>query len=114
MAFADRSHFARTDRQEASRAGQLMAGGGILLAALIATLGLRQLVPAEAVVPALVTLLFAGSAVAAGLAFLFRRDRLRVLWFDLAGGLTFVGIVISVFIEPDQLASLFGASHQPQ
>lgn len=114
MAFADRSHFARTDRQEATRAGPLMAGGGILLAALIATLGLRQLAPAEAVAPALVTLLFAGSAVAAGLALLFRSDRLRILWFDVASGLTFVGIVISVFIEPDQLASLIGASNQPK
>lgn len=114
MAFADRSHIDRTGRQYPSRSRELLAGAGILLAALIAALGLRQLVPAEAVAPALVTLLFAGGAAAAGLAFLFRRDRLRVLWFDLAGGLTFVGIVISVLIEPEQLASIIGASHQPE
>ncbi|HEY0851378.1 MAG TPA: hypothetical protein VGD96_15780 [Bradyrhizobium sp.] len=87
---------------------------GILLAALIAVLGLRKLVPAEAVAPAIVTLLFAASAVTAGLALLCRRDRPRMMWFDLAGGLTFIGIVVSVFIEPEQLPSLVGASHQPE
>jgi len=109
MAFADRS-FETTDRQQAPRSGQLIAGAGILLAAVIITLTARQLVPAAAVAPVIVTLLFAGSAVAAGIAFLFRRDRLHGLWLDVAGGMTFVGIVVSVFIEPDQLAGLLAAS----
>jgi hypothetical protein len=61
----------------------------------------------------MVTLLFAGSAVAAGFALLCRRDQPRILWLDLAGGLTFIGIVISVFIEPDQLTRLISASDQP-
>jgi hypothetical protein len=113
MAFADRSS-ETTYRQGAPRSGRLMAGAGMLLAAVIATLTARQLVPAEAVAPITVTLLFAGGGVAAGLALLSRRDWLRVLWFDLAGGMTFVGIVISVFIEPDQLAGLFTASNQPE
>ena len=113
MAFADRSS-ETTYRQGAPRFGQLTAGAGMLLAAVVATLTARQLVPAEAVVPVTVTLLFAGGAIAAGIAFLFRRDWLGVLWLDLAGGMTFVGIVISVFIEPDQLAGLFTASNQPE
>jgi hypothetical protein len=37
-----------------------------------------------------------------------------MMWFDLAGGLTFIGIVVSVFIEPEQLPSLVGTSHQPE
>ena len=114
MAFADRTHIGRTSRQDISRSRELMAGVAILVAALIATLGFRQLVPAEAVAPMMVTLLFAGSAVAAAFALLCRRERPRALWFDLAGGLTFIGIVISVFIEPDQLASLFGVSSKPE
>lgn len=113
MAFADRSLEA-TERQATPRTGQLVAGAGILLAAVVATLTARQLVPAGAVAPVIVTLLFAGSAVAAALAFLFRRDQSRVLWLDFAGGMTFVGIVISVFIEPDQLAALLAASNQPE
>ena len=114
MAFADRSHVARPDRRDVSRSRELMASTAILLAALIATLGFRQVAPAEAVAPIMVTLLFAGSAVAAGFALLSRRERPRTLWLDLAGGLTFIGIVISVFIEPDQLASLLGASGRPE
>ncbi len=112
MAFADRSHIVQTNGGETSHARDLMAGA--LLVALIAALGIRQLVPAEAMIPALATLLFAGSAVIAGLAFLCRRDQFRLMWLDLAGGLTFVAIVVSVFIEPDQLVRLFGATHQPE
>ena len=113
MAFADRS-LETTDRHATPRTGQLIAWVGILLAAAIAAVTARQLLPAGAVAPVVVTLLFAGSAVAAALAFLFRRDQLRILWLDFAGGMTFVGIVISVFIEPDQLAGLFAASNPPE
>jgi hypothetical protein len=113
MAFADRDQIVRTNGHDSSApTRELMAG--ILLVTLIVTLGIRQLVPAEAMVPAIVTLLFAGSAVTAGLALACRRGRLRTMWFDLAGGLTFVGIVVSVLIEPDQLVRLFSASDRPE
>jgi len=112
MAFADRNHVARTGDRYTSRTGELMAG--ILLAALIATLAIRTLVPAEALAPAIVTLLFAAGAITAGLALLCRRERFRIMWFDLAGGLAFIGIVISVVIEPEQLARLVSAPHQPE
>ena len=67
MAFTDRSQIVRTTRRDTPpvRAKELMAG--ILLAALIAGLGIRHLVPAEALAPAIVTLLFAGGAVTAAL-----------------------------------------------
>jgi hypothetical protein len=113
MAFADRSHFDRSG-PDASRTAALMACAGIVLIALLATLGFRFMLPREAVAPAVVTLLFGGGALVAGLALFIRRDRLRLLWIDLAGGLTFVGIAISVFIEPDQLAGLFGAAPRSQ
>jgi len=113
MAFADRGEIVRTTGQKpAAHAKELMAG--ILLAALIAGLGIRQFVPAEALAPVIVTLLFAGAATTAGLAWLCRRGRFRNMWLDLAGGLTFVGIVISVLIEPDQLAGLGGVPNQPE
>jgi hypothetical protein len=113
MAFVDRDRVVRpTSRDTTVHAQQLMAG--ILLAALIAALGIRHLVPAEALAPAVVTLLFAGAAVTAGLALLCRRDRFRVMWFELAGGLTFIGIVLSVLIEPDQMVRLTGVSDQPE
>ena len=113
MAFADRSHIDRTSQRQPFRS-ELIAGAGILLAAMISAFGLRQLVPAEAVAPIIVTALFAAAALTAGLALFRRRDARRLLWLDLAGGLTFIGIVISAFIEPDQLAALLGVSHQPR
>jgi hypothetical protein len=113
MAFTDRSQIVRTNgRQAIARGKELMAG--ILVVALIATLGIRNVVPADALAPAIVTLLFVVGAASAGLALLCRSDRFRTMWFDLAGGLTFIGIVISVLIEPDQLIRLFALSHQPE
>ena len=50
----------------------------------------------------------------AGLALLCRRDRFRIMWFDLAGSLTFIGVVLSVLIEPDQMVRLFTLSDQPE
>jgi hypothetical protein len=36
------------------------------------------------------------------------------MWFELAGGLAFIGVVLSVLIEPDQLVRLTGVSDQPE
>ena len=58
MAFLDRSQIVRTtDRAPSARGKELFAG--ILLVALIATVGIRNVVPADALAPAIVTLLFA-------------------------------------------------------
>jgi len=112
MAFADHNQAFQTADQGAARARVLMAG--VLLATLIATLGIRRMVPAEALAPVMVTVLFATSAAIAGLALACRSERFRIMWFELAGGLTFVGIVISVLIEPDQLSRLFSAADQSE
>lgn len=113
LAVTDRSQIVRPARRNAAaRVKELMAG--ILLAALVAGLGLRHLVPPELLTPSVVTMLFAGGAVTAGFALLCRRDGFRTMWFDLAGSLTFIGVVISVLIEPDQIATLGGVSHQPE
>jgi hypothetical protein len=113
MAIADRRQIVRTsDRENTARGKELVAG--ILLAALLAGLGLRSFVPTDALAPVTVTLLFAAGAISAGLALLCRRDRFRTIWFDLAGGLTFIGVVLSVLIEPDQMTRLFALSDQPE
>ena len=113
MAIADRSRIVRTKGQEnTARGKELMAG--ILLVALVAALGIRNLVPVDALAPAIVTMLFAIGATTAGFALLCRRDRFRTMWFDLAGSLTFIGIVLSVLIEPDQMIRLFALSDQPE
>ncbi len=113
MAFTDRSQIVRTNGREKPACGkELMAG--ILLTALIATLGIRNLAPADALAPVIVTLLLGAGAVGAGLALLCRRDRFRIMWFDLGGSLAFIGIVISVLIEPDQLIRLCALSDQPE
>jgi hypothetical protein len=113
MAIADRSQIVRTKgRETTARGKELMAG--ILVVALIAALGIRSVVPTDALAPAIVTLLFAVGAVTAGLALLSRRGSFRIMWLDLAGGLTFIGIVLSVLIEPDQMIRLFALSDQPE
>ena len=113
MAFLDRNQIIRTsDRAPSARGKELFVG--ILVVALIATVGIRNVVPADALAPAIVTLLFAVAAVTAGFALLCRRDRFRIMWFDLAGSLTFIGVVLSVLIEPDQMIRLFTLSDQPE
>ncbi|MEH2495227.1 hypothetical protein V1294_001706 [Bradyrhizobium sp. AZCC 1678] len=113
MAFLDRSQIVETNpRPPAARGKELFAG--ILLVSLLATVGIRNIVPVDALAPAIVTLLFAVAALTAGFALLCRRDRFRVMWFDLAGSLTFIGVVLSVLIEPDQMIRLFALTDQPE
>jgi len=113
MDFLDRSNIVRTaDRAPSVHGKEWMAG--VLLAALIATLAIRNLVPADALAPAIVTLLFAVGAATAGAARLCQAVRLRIMWLDVAGSLTFIGVVISVLIEPDQLIRLCGVSDQSE
>ena len=113
MAFTDRGHMAKAaGRAPSARSKELFAG--ILLVTLVATLGIRNVVPVDALAPAIVTLLFAVGAVAAGFALLCQRDQFRIMWFDFAGSLTFIGVVISVLIEPDQLVRLSTLSDQPE
>ena len=113
MTLLDRSQIVRTaDRAPSAPGKELMAG--VLLAAVLTTLAIRNLVPADALAPAIVTLLFAAGAAAAGAAWLCRAGRLRIMWFDLAGSLSFIGVVISALIEPDQMVRLFTLSDQPE
>ena len=77
------------------------------LSALVAAFG-------AALAPAIVTLLFVVAAMTAGFALICRRDRFRIMWFDLAGSLTFIGVVLSVLIEPDQMVRLFALPDQPE
>ena len=112
MAFTDRSRGVHAHGQGAiDRAGELFAG--ILLGVLIATLGLHWVLPTEALAPAITTLLFTLGAATAGGALLCRRSQPRTLWLDIAGSLTFVGVAVSVLIEPDQVVRLFTLSEQP-
>ncbi|WKA29663.1 hypothetical protein [Bradyrhizobium roseum] len=113
MTLLDRNQIDRlTDRAPPAPGKELIAG--ILLAVLVAALAIRSLMPTDALAPAIVTLLFAAGAVTAGAAWLCHARRFRIMWLDLAGSLTFIGIAISVLIEPDQMVGLFTLSHQPE
>lgn len=112
MAFADRSQIVRKHRQGSTDwAKELFAG--ILLGALIATLGMSCVLPTDALAPAIATLLFTLGAATTGFALLCRRNQARTMWFDIAGILTFVGVAVSILIEPDQMVRLFMLSDQP-
>jgi hypothetical protein len=113
MTFLDRSQLDRlSDRAPPAPGKRLIVA--ILLAATLSALAIRNWVPADALAPVIVTLLFAGAASTAGAAWLCRARRFRILWLDLAGSLTFIGIAISVLIEPDQMVGLFTLSDQPE
>jgi hypothetical protein len=112
MAFADRNQIVRKHCQGSTdRAKELFAG--VLLGALIATLVMSNVLPADALAPAITTLLFVFGAATAGFALLCRRNQARTIWFDIAGVLTFVGVAVSILIEPDQMVRLFTLSDQP-
>jgi hypothetical protein len=112
MAFADRSRaFWKQAHGSTDRGERLLAG--VLLCALIATLAVRNALPIEALAPAIATLLFVLGGATAGVALLWRRNQARTMWFDIAGMLTFVGVAVSVLIEPDQMVRFFIQSDQP-
>ena len=87
---------------------------GMLLGTLISTLALRNLLPIDALAPVIATLLFAVGAATAGLALLFLRNQARTAWLNIAGLLTFVGIAVSILIDPDQMVRLLTSSNQPR
>ena len=112
MAFTDRSQIAaKYAPARPSRAKELFAT--VMLVALIAALALRAVVSTDALAPAVATLLFILAAFTAGAALLCRGDSLRMTWFDIAGVLTFVGVAISILIDPDQMVRLVAFSDQP-
>jgi uncharacterized membrane protein HdeD (DUF308 family) len=112
MAFTDRSKIVRQHGQGSTdRTEELLAG--ILIGSLIATLGMRNVLPTDALAPAIATLLFTLGAATAGFALLCRRNKARTNWLDVAGVLTFVGVAVSILIEPNQMVRLFTLSDQP-
>ena len=112
MAF---SHRSLTDRKTAP-----LTPGGVkelfaasLLLALAAALALRAFVSLDALAPIVATLLFAFAASIAGGALVPRNRNRRAAWLDVAGVLTFVGVGISIVIDPDQMVRLITPSDQP-
>ena len=110
MAFTDRSPLADPAVTSTGRAIQLFAA--ILVVTLLMALALRAMLPLDALAPAVATLLFAVAAVTAGISMLCRND-VRPLWYDVAGVLTFVGVAITLLIEPEQIVRLVSFSEQP-
>jgi hypothetical protein len=112
MALTNHSRITEQKGQKSTdRTAELVAC--IVLGALITTVGLRSVLPIDALAPAIATLLFALGAATAGLALLCRRPQARSLWLDVAGVLTFVGVTVSILIEPDQMVRLVTLSNQP-
>lgn len=112
MAITDRRRVGwKQGHGSTDRTRELIAA--MLLGALLATLGLRTVLPTDALAPAIATLLFALGATTAGFALLLLRNQARTTWLNVAGLLTFVGIGVSILIEPDQLVRLLTPSNQP-
>jgi hypothetical protein len=113
MAFTDRS-FPDRDHAPAGPRGIKELFAASLLLALAAALALRAFVSLDALAPLVATLLFALAASIVGGALIPIGRRRRAAWFDVAGVLTFIGIGISIVIEPDQMVRLVTLSDQPE
>ena len=111
MAYTDRSHIAHEQPAPAGRAKELIAA--VLLVALTLALLLRATLSLEVLAPAVATLMFVIAAATAGIAMVCRQQRNRHTWYDIAGMLTFIGIAITLLIEPDQIVRLINLSEQP-
>lgn len=113
MAFTDRNPLVQHNAPIAAhRAKRLFAAS--LLLALMAALALRAFVSADALAPMVATLLFATAALITGAALVPASGARRASWFDVAGVLTFIGIGISMLIEPDQMVRLITLSDRPE
>jgi alkanesulfonate monooxygenase SsuD/methylene tetrahydromethanopterin reductase-like flavin-dependent oxidoreductase (luciferase family) len=113
MAFTDRSKFARKYAPAGPhRVKELFAAS--LLLALTTALALRAFVSLDALAPAVATLLFALAASMASGALIALNVARRTTWFDVAGVLTFIGVGITILIEPDQMVRLVSLSDQPE
>jgi hypothetical protein len=113
MAFTDRNSFVHDIAPVAAhRAKRLFAAS--LALALVAALALRAFVSLDALAPMVATLLFATAALIAGAALVPANGARRANWFDVAGVLTFIGIGISILIEPDQMVRLITLSDRPE
>lgn len=113
MAFTDRSF---TDRNDApvTPTGVKELFAATLLGTLAAGLALRAFVSLDALAPIVATLLFALAASIAGGALIPRNRKNRVLWLDVAGVVTFIGVGISIVMDSEQLLRLVAQSDQPE
>ncbi|WP_398474837.1 hypothetical protein [Tardiphaga sp.] len=112
MAFTDRSFTDRNDAP-ATPGGVKELFAATLLLTLAAGLALRAFVSLDALAPIVATLLFALAASIAGGALIPRNRKRRAAWLDVAGVLTFIGVGISIVIDPDQMVRLVTLSDQP-
>lgn len=110
MAFTDRSPLAAEPASPTRRATELFAA--VLLITLLTALALRATLELDALAPAVATLLFAVAAASAGIAML-AGNNLRPMWYDVAGVLTFIGVAITLLIEPEQIVRLVSFAEQP-
>jgi hypothetical protein len=74
-------------------------------AALAVALALKHALPVEAVLPALVILMFAAAAFIGFAGFAAGRSMKQSI-FDIAGVFTFVGVFIAAAVEPEQMVGL--------
>ncbi len=85
------------------------------LAALLGlTLALRALVPADAVTPAVVSLLFVAAAGIALIGISLRSRLNGTSCLNAAAVLVYAGVMVSIMIDPDQLLRLVVPAGQPE
>ena len=83
----------------------------ILMAVVALAIGLRAVLSLDALAPVVATLLFMMAAATASVAIFWRKTS---RYLDLAGILTFLGVLVSIMIESDQMTRLMSLSEYPE
>lgn len=115
MAITSSSHEVRGYTQRATLGPPVAFAGSIFLV-LAAYAASNWLVSPDLVIPVVVTLLFVLAGIAALSAWQTSAgtDVRRLTYWDVAGALTFIGIVLSALIDPDQMLRFVeGAERRP-
>jgi hypothetical protein len=109
--FGDRRHDTRKPTPQPA-----VPGLPLLAAALLATLAITfagtHALGRDALEPTVAMVLFALAAAAVGAAWLRRGG--TPTWSDAAGILTFIGVAVTMMIEPDQMVRLMAPSAPPE
>jgi hypothetical protein len=111
-----RRHFGRRPDPRGPDGQAAVPGLSLLAAALLATLAITIAIThamgRDALEPAVAMVLFALAAAAVGAAWLRRGG--TPAWSDAAGVLTFIGVAVTMMIEPDQMVRLMAPSGPPE
>jgi hypothetical protein len=96
-----------------NRLGPVIAIAAALAVMLVSGAVMQPVVPPQGLAPVLAGMLFALAAVVAAIAWLRPSSRRHFDYWDAAGLLTFIGILVAAAVEPGEMVEIVGGRRQP-